>query len=121
MNIKDILEAIRGEVSQLPVRVGIWQRAEIAASGTISSKVDVGGHFAYLQVVIPTITSAQLEVQVSETKDGTYQDFGQNALTVAGTGAYSDTWNLGGWRYIKIKSSVAQTTIENFEVRGITY
>ena len=103
------------------VRIGGEKGAVIAASGTVSGAVDLGGYYAYLQIEIPTITSASLELQVSDSLGGTYQDFGQDALTTAGTGAYNATWNLGGWRYIKIKSSVAQTNAVTFRVRGVTY
>ena len=102
------------------VREGERKTATIAAGDTVSDAVDIGNRFAYLLIKIPTITSAQLELQVSD-GDGTYQDFGQNALTLLGTGAYSDTWVLGGWRYIKIKSSVAQVSAVIFRVRGVTY
>ena len=116
------LESIERAVKDLTgkARVGEWKTVIIAASGTISSVADLGGNFAYLQVVIPTITSAQLELQV-QGGDNTYQDFGQNALTEVGTGAFNDTWVLGGWQFIKIKSSAAQTSAVTFSVRGVTY
>ncbi len=119
--LKDILNKLIDLWNDRHYRIGEWASLHIAASGTLTGAVDLGGHFAYLQVVLPTITSAQLELQVSKEFDGTYQDLGQDALTAGSTGAFNDTWLLGGWRFIKVKSSVAQTAAELIEVRGITY
>ena len=119
MSLEDIEQKL-GEI--LAAKAGAWKTASIIKGGTISDAIDLGGNFAYLQVVVPTIDSAQLELQVGETLGGPFQDFGQNALTVAGTGAFSDTWVLGGWRFIKIKASAAQSTADRaFRVRGVTY
>ncbi len=99
--------------------VGEIKIAEIAKTGTSSGAVDLGGYYPYLQVVIPTIDSATLKVQVSELIDGTYQDLGASVTAAASTGAYSDTWELGGWRFIKIVAGAAQNTAEcKFKVRG---
>ena len=93
--------------------------AYIAKAGTSSQAVDLGGYYPYLQVAIPTIDSATLKIQVSELIDGTYQDLGASITAAASTGAYSDTWKLGGWRYIKIVAGAAQTTAEvKIKVRG---
>lgn len=99
--------------------VGEIKIAQIAKTGTSSQAVDLGGYYPYLQVVIPTIDSATLKVQVSELIDGTYQDLGPSVTAAASTGAYSDTWTLGGWRYIKIVAGAAQNTGEvKIKVRG---
>lgn len=93
--------------------------AAIAKAGTTSNVVDLEDYYPYLHVVIPTIDSATLKVQVSELIDGTYQDLGPAVTAAASTGAYSDTWTLGGWRYIKIVASAAQNTAARlFKVRG---
>src|SRR5574343_14277 len=93
--------------------------AEIQKTGTSTGAIDLGDYYPYLQVVIPTIDSATLKVQVSELIDGTYQDLGPAVTAAASTGAYSDTWTLGGWRYIKIVAGAAQNTAEcKFKVRG---
>jgi len=121
MSIEDI-ERKLDKIIASSAKTGAWKDITIAKDGTISETLDIGGSFAYLQVVVPTIDSAQLELQASVELDGTYQDVGQDALTVAGTGGFSDTWHLGGWRYIKVKASAAQTTSgRTFKVRGITY
>ncbi len=101
--------------------VGQWKKVTIAKSGTVSAPVDLEVPYAYLQVEIPTIDSAALELQVGRGGQ-TYQDLGQDALTTASTGAFNDTWVLGGWQHIKIKASAAQSTAERvFWVRGVTY
>lgn len=110
------------ENTNLLTEASEWKLTRMAKAGTTSEVVDLGNNYAYLQVVIPTIDSAQLELQVSDSETGTFQDLGQDATTTAGTGAFNDTWVLGGWRYIKIKASAAQsTTARYFKVRGVTY
>jgi len=122
MSIEDIVDGLKEVLDSRKSAVGDWKSVVTADEGTISEAVDLGGSFAYLQIIVPTIISAQLELQVSDSIGGTYQDFGQDALTVAGTGAFSDTWVLGGWRYIKVKASAAQTTGPViFRIRGVTY
>ena len=121
--LQEIIDAIVGKRYPQPL-LGEWKTVAIVKddAGKTSGAVDLGEHFAFLQVVIPTIDSAQLELQVAGSLDSTYRDLGQDALTVAGVGGYSDTWNLGGWRYVKIKASATQTTVTViFQVRGITY
>jgi len=103
--------------------VGEWKAADIAASGTATSFIDLGGNFDSLQIVIPTITSAQIYLTVSEFSDGTYQTLcpGTSGYTDTTTGAYNDTWELYGWRYIKINVSAAQSGgARKFKVRGLT-
>ena len=121
MEYEEVVKAIERATKHREV-IGDWEQTTIASGGTVSNAVDLGGHFAYLQIIIPTIDSAQLELQVSDPDSGAFQDFGQDALTTTGTGAYSDTWVLGGWRVIKVKASAAQSTAAvTFKVRGITY
>lgn len=120
--LQDIIDKLRDLLKIETDKVGRWKLAVIAKDDTVSGAVDLGGNFAYLQVEVPTIDSAQLELQVNDIEGGTYQDLGQDALTTAGTGAFSDTWNLAGWQFVKIKASAAQTTgAVNFKIRGITY
>jgi len=121
MSLEDIERKLQEVLDARASKIGKWEVAEIAASGNVSGAVDLGGHFGFLHIVIPTITSAQLELQVSKELSGTYQDLRQDALTDLSTGGFSDTWKLGGWRFIKIQSSAAQTSAVRFEVRGVTY
>ena len=121
-NLGEFVEVVGDKFGNLSIGSGVgdWKTVTIAAAGTVSSSTDLGGNFAYLQVVVPTITSAALELQAGP--DGqNFQDLGQDASTTASTGAYADTWVLGGWRYIKVKSSVAQSALVSFKVRGVTY
>jgi len=120
-SLADVLESIETLTKYLLGKLGGIKTISIAASGTTSKAADLGGNFQYLHIEIPTITSAQLSLQVSHAIGGTYQDYGESVLTQAGTGAYNDTWKLGGWRYIKIKSSDAQISTVIFKLRGITY
>ena len=44
---------------------GSWKAATIAISGTSSAEVDLGRDYEWLQIIIPTIPSANISFQVS--------------------------------------------------------
>ena len=122
MSLEDIEKKLDKLLDARIGKASEWKHITIAKDATVSEALDLGGHYSYLQVIIPTIDSASLELQGSESTSGTYQDIGQDVVTTAGTGAFQDTWNLGGWQYIKIKASAAQATApRSFKVRGITF
>jgi len=102
---------------------GYWLDAVIANGGTASAEVDLDpnsafGLFDFLQIVIPTVTSGTIKLQVAEKSGGTFQDLGSGITTSTTTGGYSTTFKLGGWRYIKVVSSAAQGAERTFRVRG---
>lgn len=94
--------------------------AVIANSGTSTSEINLGRAFEFLQIVIPSVTSGTLKLQVAEASGGTFQDWGDSITTETTTGAYSDTWNLGSYQFIKIVSSVSQGAERTFRVRGFS-
>ena len=107
---------------------GTWTTATVAKSGTTSSEVDLGREYENLQVYIPTIDTAQVNIQVSEKSGGTFADLyatdltdGSNSklITASGTGGFHWTVPIGGFQYIKIKCSAAQSTAaRTFRVCG---
>lgn len=98
---------------------GSWTSTTIASAGTTSAEVDLGREYEYLDIIIPTITSANISLQVSDKTGGTFQQLGDsNNYFAAGTGAISTTFNLYGWRYIKLVSSATQGATRTFYVRG---
>jgi hypothetical protein len=100
---------------------GEWKNAviTIATSTTVSAAVDLGRDYDYLQINIPTIDSANVGFQVCETTGGTYKTLGSgNAIVAAGTGGFTTTVNLGGYQFIKVTTSAAQTANRTFVVRG---
>lgn len=94
-----------------------WKAATIANGGTSSSEVNLGRAYDMLIIVIPTITSATIKIQGSETTGGTFYDIyttdpadghESQVITVAGTGSLVWVAPIGGFQYIKVVSSVAQ-------------
>lgn len=119
MSLEDIVEELK-KLKPL-INVGKELTATIAKDGTVSGAVDLGGHFSYLLITIPTLDSADVSLQCSLMLDGTYQDL-SDAVYAAATGAKNNTFKLGGWRYIKVKVSAAQTTLaRSFTVKGVTF
>lgn len=100
-------------------RYSEWKTATIADEGTVSAAVDLGDNYDSLNIVIPTIDSANISLQVSK-DNSTFQALGLSTnVFAAGTGAITTTFNLYGWRYIKVVSSATQSTAAvSFLVRG---
>ena len=97
--------------------VGEWKTATIALNGTLSAEVDLGRPYETLLMVIPTIDSAQVSIQVAEKTGGTFQDAhitegdGSSAVLKSDLGTGAITWALpiGGFQFIKVKTSAGQT------------
>ena len=98
---------------------GGWKEAVIASSGTASAAVDLGQDYDFLDIVLPTVDSGTISLQVSDVAGGTYQALGDSITTAATTGGYSTTFKLGGWQHIKVVSATSQTSGEvSIKVRG---
>lgn len=97
---------------------GEWLAATIAT--TTSAAVNLGMSYDFLEIQIPTATACTIKITVSETAAGTYRDLGDGITTAAGTHNYHDVFKLGGWQFIKVVSSVSQTSLA-VRVRGMRY
>ena len=104
-------------------RVSGWKTAtiDISEDDDLSDAVDLGEHYRYLAVVLPALTLARVGVYVSATADGTYVALGSgsSAQTDPTTGGYATVFDIGGWRYIRLSTSVAQAEDRAFSVQGV--
>jgi hypothetical protein len=90
----------------------------IAAAGTVSTPVDLSGYMAAGFIATSAMTSANLSFQVATTLTGTYVDVRDAAGAVVSIGPVSGTFALSGtvmevlrgYRFIRVKTSVAQTS-----------
>lgn len=98
-----------GRLVMSPSTEGEWFTAAIAKAGTTSSTVDLGDCFMYLRVIIPTLDSCTVKLQVAETSTSTYYNL-YDVTTALGTHNYADTFLLGGFRFVKFVASAAQST-----------
>lgn len=107
-------------MSLKPYLFSAWKTATIDKNGSVSDAVDLGlKPYQYLNIIIPTIDEAEVSLQVSNALAGDYQDLGDGVATATTEGSYSTTLRLGGWRYLKVKTSADQTTdAVAFKVRG---
>ena len=97
--------------------------------GVLSPEVDLGRAYDTLQVIIPTIDEAQVSITVAEKSGGTFQDLyltsltdgdDDQAITTASVGGTTWSVPIGGFQFIKIKTSAAQTTqARTFRVCGV--
>ncbi len=115
--VKTAVDALTTQDAEVPT--GSWMDAEIEISvdDDLTPAVDVGGTYNTLDVIIPEIDSANVQLYVSEAIDGTY--YAIRDAIVAGTGEFADAFILAGYRYIKIGTSEAQLADRTFRVRGV--
>jgi len=99
----------------------LWKDAviTIATDDDLTAEVDLEKSYETLIVLIPTLTSSDLTCYGSETKGGTYYALGSSLTVAAGTGAYADIWNIGGFQHIKIGTSAGQAADRTFRVCGV--
>ena len=92
----------------------------IATDAAKTPELDLGRDYEFLDILIPTIDSANVSFQVAETSGGTFYALGSGSKVIAaGTGVFATTIRLGGYRYIKVVTSANQTTGNvTFKVRG---
>ena len=104
-------------------RVSGWKTATIDVSGDddLSGAVDLGEHFRYVAVIIPSLTSARVGIHVAPTLSGTYVALGSGtvAQTEPTTGGYATVFDIGGWRYVRVSTSAAQAEDREFSVQGV--
>jgi len=112
-----------GVVDVSSTRVSGWKTATItiATDDDLSDAVDLGEHYRYLAVIIPSLTPARVGVQVCATADGTYATLGAgtSAQTDPTAGGYATVFDIGGWRYVRLSTSVAQAGDREFAVQGV--
>jgi len=99
---------------------GEWKDVTISANGNTTSAIDLGREYDYLSVIIPSMRACKLQLQVAEKVGETYYDLG-NATTDEEGFNRADVWRLGGYRFIKIKSSVAQPNAVTIRCCGMRY
>jgi len=98
---------------------GDWLPATIADTATSSAEVNLGADFEWVQIIIPTIKSANISFTVSETSGGTFQALGSGSQAItATTGGFTTVAPIGGFQFIKVVSSVAQDAERLIRIRG---
>ena len=98
-----------GRLVMSPSTEGLWLTAAIAKAGTTSNTVDLGDSFMYMRVIIPTLDACTVKVQVAETATSTYYNL-DAVTTASSTHNYATTFLIGGYRFIKLVTSAAQST-----------
>ena len=100
-----------------------WKTATItiATDDDLSDAVDLGDHYRYLAVILPTLTAARVGVHVCAAVDGTYVALGAGTTvqTESTAGGHASVFDIGGWRYIKLSTSVAQGENRTISVQGV--
>lgn len=94
---------------------GSWKDVTIT-SGNLSAILDLGRTYDLLEIIMPALTSCDLNLHVSNKLAGTYKALSSVVVTV-GTANYTEIFKCG-FQYIRINSSVSQTS-KTFTVRGI--
>lgn len=102
---------------------GQWKPAviTIATDAQNTAEVDLLGEFEAVEIDVPTITSAQIQVKAAnESGSSDFDLIGDDEPVSATTGGFRVTLSLGGkYRFIKVYTSVAQEADRTFNVRGV--
>ena len=98
---------------------GEWQAATISSSESESSAIDLGRDYDFLSVQIPVMDECNLSLRVAEQLAGTYYELGKDKATDEETFNRGAIWILGGWRFIKVIASKAQSADRLIRVRGM--
>jgi len=88
----------------------------IATDNDLTAEVDLGRPYETLLVHIPALTSCNLICYVAEKTGGTFYPLGTMA---AGEGTLADTWEIGGHQFVKIGTSVGQSSDRTFRICGV--
>ena len=109
-------------------KYGPWL-ADIIASGTTTSEINLRNNFSQVMVMVPTISNGTITVHISDSDQttGTYYplyeldsasaaDFAR--LTTGQTNTKGVVFNIGAARYIKVIFGGSQSTL-TVKVRGI--
>lgn len=99
---------------------GAWITATIAQNAATTGEIDLLTNCDFIDVILPTLDSCTVAVTVSDTPGGTFVGLGTSSpTTITTTGGKADTFDVGGWQFIKIITSANQTTaLRTIKVRG---
>ena len=100
---------------------GEWKTAliDISVDADLTAEVDLGRPYETMLVHIPALTSCNLTCYVAEKTGGTFYALGKDITVAAGTGNFADVWEIGGYQFVKIGTSVAQTANRSFKICGV--
>ena len=97
---------------------GQWLDAliDISVDANLTAEVDLGRPYETLLIHIPTLTSCNLICYVAEKTGGPFYSLGTMA---AGEGNLADVWEIGGHQFVKIGTSVNQSSDRTFRICGV--
>jgi len=85
-------------------------------------EVDLHESFEAIEIDIPTIETAEVQIKGSNQSAGAFDLIGQEEPVPSSIGGFRTTVPLGGkYQFIKVYLSAAQTSNRTFAVRGISY
>lgn len=112
-----------GVVEVSATRVSGWKAAviDVSEDDSLSGVVDLGEHFRYLAVMLPPLTLTRVGLHVAASLDGTYVPLGSGsaAQTDPTLGDYATVFDTGGWRFVRVRTSEAQSADRVFALQGV--
>lgn len=113
------------------LKVSKWFDAliDISEDDDLTPEIDLGEFYAFVQVVIPTITGAKVSLQIGTESGGTYKDLHEwkdadadNTVlyaTADDTGDKVVVFFVGAAQFLKVKTSAGQAADRTLYVRGV--
>ena len=100
---------------------GSWKAATISEGTSITSEINLGKSYDFLEVIIPPMDECKLYLRVSELTGGPWYDLGKETTTDLETFDRAASWTLGGFQYLKVVATASQTGTRSIRIRGMRY
>jgi len=104
---------------------GNWKTEAIANTAAISNVIDLGNDWEKVEVVLGAMTAADISLLITPAMqegvtptNSTFYNLSSTSAFNCLTGNVAYTLDSGGFRYIKVNSSVAQGADRVIQVRG---
>ncbi|MBU1349392.1 hypothetical protein KJ781_04970 [Patescibacteria group bacterium] len=97
--------------------VGLWQDAliDVSVDADLTAELNLGRECSFVLIEVPTMDSCDIKLEAARTSGGTYY---KKDIKGVGTGQIMIKMLLGGFQFIKIGTSVVQTSNRTLKVIG---
>ncbi len=95
-----------------------WASVNVANAGTLSSAIDLGRIYDFIQLDVPPINTSTITIDVSKTAGGTYNALATTANVDVTTGSKQIVMNIHGYQFLKLNCVNAQGANRTFWYRA---
>lgn len=97
---------------------GQWASVAIANGASLSSAIDLGRIYDFIQLDVPAVNATSVGIDVSRTAGGTYNALGTTAAVDISAGSKQYVLNIHGHQFLKVNCTNAQGAARTVWYRG---